>query len=48
MNKTTTNINKIITIIAGLDEKSLLLIKAAATVLNARREMEDEETKEKA
>lgn len=47
MNSTTTNTERILTIIAGLDEKSLILIKAAATVLSARKKMEDEESKEK-
>lgn len=47
MNSTTTNTERILTIIAGLDEKSLILIKAAAMVLSARKKMEDEESKEK-
>lgn len=46
MDKTTTNTEKILTIIAGLDEKSLILIKTVATALDARKKM-DEESKEK-
>ena len=45
MDKTTTNIKKILTIIVG-DEKSLTLIKTVATALDARKKM-DEESKEK-
>ncbi len=47
MDETTTDTDKILTIIAGLDEKSLTLIKTVATALDARKKM-DEESKEKA
>lgn len=42
----TTDIDRFLAIIAGLDEKSLVLIKTVATALDARKKM-DEESKEK-